>query len=180
MQLCRHWLKQVQAFVLGLQKDVEYLAMSEDMSVAHDDAWRKLLEHARDKMLCLVPEQGAAAAAAEPARPVRLGIRAWPLSFGIGVRTCAEGSCEMQTLGLPLAARNRPRPFRADHSTRAIAGRGTRLACDARAMECTPAAVCALLAEASMPATACTHTGGAAVATAGGAAAAGGVAPAPA
>lgn len=62
VQLCRHWLKQVQAFVLGLQKDVEYLAMSEDMSVAHDDAWRKLLEHAREKMLCLVPEQGPAAA----------------------------------------------------------------------------------------------------------------------
>lgn len=59
MLLCRHWLKQLHTFVLGLQKDVDYIIMAQPVSDQQAHVWHRLLEHAHGKLQCLVGHGGA-------------------------------------------------------------------------------------------------------------------------
>lgn len=63
---CRQWLKQLQAFVLGLQKDIEYLAMGQPGFGQPALVWR-LLEDAHAKLQRLAAAQEAAASVASAA-----------------------------------------------------------------------------------------------------------------
>lgn len=48
--LCRHWLKQLHTFVLGLQKDVDYITMAQPVTDQQAHVWHRLLEHAHGKL----------------------------------------------------------------------------------------------------------------------------------